>query len=222
MTTHDIVFLFDIDNTLVDNDHVQADLKHHLAATYGPEARDRYWEILEQLRTELGYVDYLGALERYRLEALHRPEILRMSNWMIDYPFADRVYPGALEAVRHVRQWGLPVVLSDGDAVFQPRKVERSGIWKEFEGRVLIYIHKEEELDDVERLYPARHYVLIDDKLRILATAKKIWGNRVTTVFPKQGHYALDPAVLTQFPPADVELAAIGDLVKFDLKQLVK
>ena len=141
---------------------------------------------------------------------------------MIDYPFADRVYPGALEAVRHVRQWGLPVVLSDGDAVFQPRKVERSGIWKEFEGRVLIYIHKEEELDDVERLYPARHYVLIDDKLRILATAKKIWGNRVTTVFPKQGHYALDPAVLTQFPPADVELAAIGDLVKFDLKQLVK
>jgi hypothetical protein len=222
MSTPDIVFLFDIDNTLVDNDHVQADLKHHLATTYGPEARDRYWEILEQLRTELGYVDYLGALERYRLEALHRPEILRMSNWMIDYPFADRVYPGAMDAVRHVRQWGLPVVLSDGDAVFQPRKVERSGIWKEFEGRVLIYIHKEEELDDVERLYPARHYVLIDDKLRILTVAKKIWGDRVTTVFPKQGHYALDPAVLKQYPPADVELAAIGDLVKFDLKQLVK
>ena len=222
MSTPDIVFLFDIDNTLVDNDHVQADLKQHLAATYGPDARDRYWEILEQLRTELGYVDYLGALERYRLEALHRPEILRMSNWMIDYPFADRVYPGAMDAVRHVRQWGLPVVLSDGDAVFQPRKVERSGIWKEFEGRVLIYIHKEEELDDVERLYPARHYVLIDDKLRILSVAKKVWGNRVTTVFPKQGHYALDPAVLAQHPPADVELAAIGDLVKYDLKQLVK
>jgi FMN phosphatase YigB (HAD superfamily) len=201
---------------------VQADLKNHLATTYGPEARDRYWEILEQLRTELGYVDYLGALERYRLEALHRPEILRMSNWMIDYPFADRVYPGAMDAVRHVRQWGLPVVLSDGDAVFQPRKVERSGIWKEFEGRVLIYIHKEEELDDVERLYPARHYVLIDDKLRILTVAKKVWGDRVTTIFPKQGHYALDPAVLKQFPPADVELAAIGDLVKFDLKQLAK
>jgi haloacid dehalogenase-like hydrolase len=222
MSTPDIVFLFDIDNTLVDNDHVQADLKQHLATTYGPEARDRYWEILEQLRTELGYVDYLGALERYRLEALHRPEILRMSNWMIDYPFADRVYPGAMDAVRHVRQWGLPVVLSDGDAVFQPRKVERSGIWKEFEGRVLIYIHKEEELDDVERLYPARHYVLIDDKLRILTVAKKVWGDRVTTIFPKQGHYALDPAVLTQYPRADVELAAIGDLVKYDLKQLVK
>jgi hypothetical protein len=222
MSTPDIVFLFDIDNTLVDNDHVQADLKHHLATTYGPEARDRYWEILEQLRTQLGYVDYLGALERYRIEAMHRPEILRMSNWMIDYPFADRVYPGAMDAVRHVRQWGLPVVLSDGDAVFQPRKVERSGVWNEFEGRVLIYIHKEEELDDVERLYPARHYVLIDDKLRILSTAKKIWGDRVTTIFPKQGHYALDPAVLMEYPPADVELAAIGDLVKYDLKQLVK
>jgi haloacid dehalogenase-like hydrolase len=221
MTTHDIVFLFDIDNTLVDNDYVQADLKQHLATTYGPEARDRYWDILEQLRTELGYVDYLGALERYRLEALHRPEILGMSNWMIDYPFADRVYPGAMDAVRHVRQWGLPVVLSDGDAVFQPRKVERSGIWNEFEGRVLIYIHKEEELDDVERLYPARHYVLIDDKLRILSTAKKVWGDRVTTIFPKQGHYALDPAVLTQYLPADIELAAIGDLVKYDPKQLV-
>jgi hypothetical protein len=222
MSTPDIVFLFDIDNTLVDNDRVQADLKQHLATTYGPDARDRYWEILEQQRTELGYVDYLGALERYRIEAMHRPEILRMSNWMIDYPFADRLYPGAMDAVRHVRQWGLPVVLSDGDAVFQPRKVERSGIWQEFEGRVLIYIHKEEELDDVERLFPARHYVLIDDKLRILATVKKIWGDRVTTIFPKQGHYALDPAVLTQYPPADVELAAIGDLVKYDLKRLVK
>jgi FMN phosphatase YigB (HAD superfamily) len=220
MITHDIVFLFDIDNTLVDNDYVQADLKQHLARTYGPDARDRYWEILEQLRTELGYVDYLGALERYRLEALHRPEILRMSNWMIDYPFADRLYPGAMEAVRHVRQWGLPVVLSDGDAVFQPRKVERSGIWKEFEDRVLIYVHKEEELDDVERLYPARHYVLIDDKLRILTTAKKIWGDRVTTVFPKQGHYALDPAEVAKYPPADVELNKIGDLVGYDLKQL--
>ena len=222
MSTPDIVFLFDIDNTLVDNDHVQADLKQYLATNYGPEARDRYWEILEQLRQQLGYVDYLEALDRYRLEAMHRPEILRMSNWMIDYPFADRVYPGALDAVRHVRQWGLPVVLSDGDAVFQPRKVERSGLWREFENRVLIYVHKEEELDDVERLYPARHYVLIDDKLRILTTVKKIWGDRVTTVFPKQGHYALDPAVLAEFPPADVELNKIGDLVKYDLKQLVE
>ncbi len=202
-----VVFLFDVDNTLVDNDRVQADLKEHLAQTYGPATRDRYWDILEELRHELGYVDYLGALERYRVEALHRPEVLRMSSWLVDYPFADRLYPGAMDTVKHVQQWGTPVILSDGDAVFQPRKVERSGLWRAFDGRVLIYIHKEEELDDVVRLYPADHYVMIDDKLRILSAVKKIWGERVTTVFPKQGHYALDPEILSQCPPADVELA---------------
>ena len=217
-----IIFLFDVDNTLIDNDHVQADLKAHLARAYGAAARDRYWEILEELRSGLGYVDYLGALERFRVEAIHRPEVLRMSSWLVDYPFADRLYPGALAAVKHVQQWGTPVILSDGDAVFQPRKVERSGLWNAFDNRVLIYIHKEEELDDVERLYPADHYVLIDDKLRILAAVKKIWGDRVTTVFPKQGHYALDPAVLTQYPPADIELAKIGDLCDCDLPALLK
>ena len=217
-----VVFLFDVDNTLVDNDRVQADLKEHLAQTYGPATRDRYWDILEELRHELGYVDYLGALERYRVEALHRPEVLRMSSWLVDYPFADRLYPGALDAVKHVQQWGTHVILSDGDAVFQPRKVERSGIWRAFDGRVLIYIHKEEELDDVARLYPADHYVMIDDKLRILSAVKKIWGERVTTVFPKQGHYALDPGILAECPPADLELAKIGDLVSYDLPALLK
>ena len=220
--TPDVVFLFDVDNTLVDNDRVQADLKEHLAQTYGPATRDRYWDILEELRQELGYVDYLGALERYRVEALHRPEVLRMSSWLVDYPFADRLYPGALDAVKHVQQWGTHVILSDGDAVFQPRKVERSGLWRAFDGRVLIYIHKEEELDDVARLYPADHYVMIDDKLRILSAVKKIWGDRVTTVFPKQGHYALDPEILAECPPADVELAKIGDLVSYDLPALLK
>ena len=217
-----VVFLFDVDNTLVDNDRVQADLKEHLAQTYGPATRDRYWDILEELRQELGYVDYLGALERYRVEALHRPEVLRMSSWLVDYPFADRLYPGALDAVKHVQQWGTHVILSDGDAVFQPRKVERSGLWRAFDGRVLIYIHKEEELDDVARLYPADHYVMIDDKLRILSAVKKIWGERVTTVFPKQGHYALDLEILAECPPADVELAKIGDLVSYDLPALLK
>ena len=217
-----VVFLFDVDNTLVDNDRVQADLKEHLAQTYGPATRDRYWDILEELRQELGYVDYLGALERYRVEALHRPEVLRMSSWLVDYPFADRLYPGALDAVKHVQQWGTHVILSDGDAVFQPRKVERSGIWRAFDGRVLIYIHKEEELDDVARLYPADRYVMIDDKLRILSAVKKIWGERVTTVFPKQGHYALDPEILAECPPADIELAKIGDLVSYDLPALLK
>jgi FMN phosphatase YigB (HAD superfamily) len=220
--TPSVVFLFDVDNTLVDNDRVQADLKEHLARTYGPATRDRYWDILEELREELGYVDYLGALERYRVEDLHRPEVLRMSSWLVDYPFADRLYPGALDAAKHVQQWGTHVILSDGDAVFQPRKVERSGLWRAFDSRVLIYIHKEEELDDVARLYPADHYVMIDDKLRILSAVKKIWGERVTTVFPKQGHYALDPEILAECPPADIELAKIGDLVTHDLPALLK
>jgi hypothetical protein len=217
-----IVFLFDVDNTLVDNDCVQADLRDHLEQEYGVAARARYWELFEQLRTELGYADYLGALERYRVEALHRPEVLRMSSWLVDYPFADRLYPGALEAVKHVQQWGTTVILSDGDAVFQPRKVERSGLWRAFGNRVLIYIHKEQELDDVERFYPAEHYVLIDDKLRILSAVKKIWGRRVTTVFPRQGHYALDAGALAEYPPADIELARIGDLVTYDLPAFLK
>jgi hypothetical protein len=213
----DIVFLFDVDNTLIDNDRVQADLKEHLEQAYGAAARDRYWEILEKLQNELGYVDYLGALERFRIEMIHRPDVLRMSSWLVDYPFAERLYPRALGAVKHVQQWGTAVILSDGDAVFQPRKVEQSGLWHAFDNRVLIYVHKEQELDDVERFYPADHYVLIEDKLRILAAVKKIWGERVTTVFPKQGHYAHDPKILAEFPPADIELATIGDLINCDL-----
>jgi hypothetical protein len=220
--TPDVVFLFDVDNTLIDNDRVQAHLSEHLEQTYGAATRDRYWEIFEQLRSELGYADYLGALERYRMEDLHRPELLRMSNWLVDYPFADRLYPHALDAVKHVQQWGTVVILSDGDAVFQPRKVERSGLWHLFDNRVLIYIHKEQELDDVGRLYPADHYVLIDDKLRILSAVKKFWGDSVTTVFPKQGHYALDSKVLAEYPPADIELARIGDLLNYDLSSFLK
>jgi FMN phosphatase YigB (HAD superfamily) len=215
---HAIVFLFDVDNTLIDNDRVQTHLSDHLAENYGAHARDRYWQILHELVDELGYVDYLGALERYRVEALHRPEILRMSSWLVDYPFAERLFAGALDAVRHVQQWGPAVILSDGDAVFQPRKVERSGLWEAVGSRVLIYIHKERELQYVERLYPADHYVLIDDKLRILDAVKKIWGAKVTTVFPKQGHYALDPQALAEYPPADIELAGIGDLLACHLK----
>jgi len=190
-----VVFLFDVDNTLLDNDLVQSNLKEHLADAYGPSARDRYWDILEGLRSELGYVDYLGALERFRVEEIHRPDVLRMSNWLVDYPFADRLYPGALDVLKYVQQWGPAVILSDGDAVFQPRKVERCGLWSAVDDRVLIYIHKECELDYVERLYPADHYVLIDDKLHILTAVKKISAERVTTVFPKQGHYAFDPKI---------------------------
>jgi FMN phosphatase YigB (HAD superfamily) len=219
---HNIVFLFDVDNTLLDNDRVQEDLSEHLAQNYGVEARDRYWEILRGLADELGYNDYLGALERYRLEAMHCPKVLLMSSWLVDYPFAERLYPGAFDVVKHVQQWGPAVVLSDGDAVFQPRKVDRSGLWRAVDGRVLIYIHKERELADVERLYPAAHYVLIDDKLRILAAVKQMWGARVTTVFPKQGHYALDPQITAAYPPADIELARIGDLAASDRSWFLK
>jgi FMN phosphatase YigB (HAD superfamily) len=217
---HDVVFLFDVDNTLLNNDRVIADLDMHISIEHGTAARDRYWEIFETLRSELGYTDYLGALERYRLEEMHDPRLLRISNWLVDYPFADRLYAGALDAVKHVRQWAPVVILSDGDAVFQPRKVERSGLWRAVDGHVLIYVHKEEELDDVERLYPAKRYVMIDDKLRILDAMKKIWGDRLTAVFPRQGHYAVDPEILAAYPHGDIQLDRIGDLVKYDLADL--
>ena len=212
---HDVVFLFDVDNTLMDNDHVQRDLSEHLANQYGQAVHDRYWALFEDLRASLGYADYLGALQRYRLEDLHNPKILRIANWLVDYPFADRLYPGALNVVRHVSAWGPVVILSDGDAAFQPRKVERSGLWQAFADNVLIFVHKEQALDDVERLYPARHYVMIDDKLRILEALKAQWGDRVTTVFPRQGHYAFDPEEIRKRRPPDISVDAIGDLLSF-------
>jgi FMN phosphatase YigB (HAD superfamily) len=221
MTSQDVVFLFDVDNTLVDNDRVQNDLRKYLERESGPENRDRYWAIFEQLRTELGYADYLGALQRYRLGAINDTKLLTMSAFLVDYPFANRLYPGSLDAIEHVRRWGLTVILSDGDVVFQPRKVQRSGLWEAVEGRVLIYIHKEQMLDDVRQRYPARHYVMIDDKLRILAAMKQIWNDQLTTVFPRQGHYALDPKIVAAYPPADVAIERIGDLVNYDLPALM-
>lgn len=214
------VFLFDVDNTLLDNDRVTADLKRHLEVQVGPERSQRYWEIFEQLRSEIGYADYLGALQRYRIEHPRDPGLLTVSHFLLNYPFATRLYPDSLDVLDHVKQWGKPVILSDGDVVFQPHKVECSGISEAVAGNVLIYIHKEQELDDVELRYPADHYVLIDDKLRILTAVKKIWGAKVTTVFPKQGHYAHDPQVLATLPPADVSVDRIGDLLKYDLESL--
>jgi len=213
-----LVFLFDVDNTLLDNDRVTADLKRHLECQVGLERQQRYWEIFEQLRSEIGYADYLGALQRYRIEHPRDPGLLTVSHFMLHYPFATRLYPDSLDAVEHVKQWGKAVVLSDGDVVFQPNKVESSGIGEQVDGNVLIYIHKEQELDDVECRYPADHYVLIDDKLRILTAVKKIWGAKVTTVFPQQGHYANDPQVLATYPPADISIARIGELLNYDLK----
>ena len=210
------VFLFDVDNTLLDNDRIQGDLRERLQGAHGDHACTRYWEIFEELRALLGYTDYFGALERLRLEDPHDQAIPLTANWLMDYPFADRLYPKALDVVEHVRKWGTAVILSDGDAVFQPRKIARSGLWKAFAGDVLIYVHKENELKDVERCYPAEHYALIDDKSRILAAVKEAWGDRVTTIFPKQGRYAV------QEPPrdgvsVDRTIDNIGDLLGHDL-----
>ena len=216
-----IVFLFDVDNTMLDNDRVQDDLRNHLEREFGADTRDRYWAIFEEMRAEFGYTDYLGALQRYRLEDLCDPRLLMMSFFLVDYPFANRLYPGSLDALEHVRPWGAPVILSDGDVVFQPRKVQRSGLWEATQGRVLIYVHKEQMLDDVELRYPARHYVMVDDKLRILTAMKRIWGSRLTTVWPRQGHYALDPQAIVTYPPADITLERIGDLVNYDLPALL-
>ena len=217
MTVSPIVFLVDVDNTLLDNDEIQNDLRNHLEREFGPACRDRYWTILEQLFTELGYRDYLGALQRYRVEHPRDIHLLSMSSFLVDYPFADRLYPAALDVLKRLRDWGQTVIMSDGDVVFQPRKVERSGLSGAVDGHVLIYIHKEDMLDDVERRYPARHYVLIDDKLRILSAVKKAWGDRVTTVFPRQGQYALDAKVVASNPAADVTVERIGDLMSYDL-----
>jgi len=219
---HSVVFLFDVDNTLLDNDHVVTDLGAHLEKKFGPETRKRYFEIFEELRGELGYADYLGALQRYRVEAPRDARLLDMSSFLVDYPFANRLYPGSIDAINHVKRWGPAVVLSDGDVVFQPRKVQRSGIFEAVEGNVLIYIHKEEMLDEVERRFPADHYVLMDDKLRILAAVKKVWGKRLTTVFPRQGHYAVDPVALATYPLGDINIDRIGDLVQYDLGAIRK
>jgi FMN phosphatase YigB (HAD superfamily) len=219
--TADLVFLVDVDNTLFDNDRFQQELREHLQSSYGDHANEAYWAAFDKLRSELGYVDYLGALQRYRLEEPHDARILRVANWLLEYPFADRLYPEALAAVRHIRQWGPVVILSDGDAVFQPHKIDRSGLGRAFDGNVLIYVHKEKELDAVERAYPARHYVLIDDKLTILDAVKRGWGDRVTTIFPKQGRYALEAAACADLPAADIAIARIGDLTKHNLLSLI-
>lgn len=216
-----IVFLFDVDNTLLDNDRVSQNLRDFLKKEVGAKRGNRYWEIFEQLRNELGYADYLGALQRYRVENPYDSHLLSVSTYLVNYPFANRLFPNSLDAVAHCRRFGKTVILSDGDVVFQPRKVERSGLFEAVEGNILIYIHKEKELDDVERRYPAEHYVLVDDKLRILTAIKEIWGSKVTTVFPRQGHYAFDEKEIAKYPAADITIEKISDLLNFGLHEMV-
>ena len=215
-----IVFLFDVDNTLLDNDRVAQDLRAFLEKEVGAKRSNRYWEIFEDLRGELGYADYLGALQRYRVEEPYQTHLLAVSTFLINYPFANRLFPNSLDALEHCRKFGKTVILSDGDVVFQPRKVERSGLSEAVMGNILIYIHKEFELHDVERRYPAEHYVLVDDKLRILSAIKKVWGARVTTVFPRQGHYAFDEKEIAKYPPADITIERIGDLLNLSAEHL--
>jgi len=209
-----IVFLFDVDNTLLDNDRVTADLKRHLQEQVGDARSQRYWAIFEQLRAELGYADYLGALQRYRGEHPHELHLLTVSRFLINYPFANRLYPDSLDVIEHVEKWGKTAILTDGDVVFQPRKIDRSGLFEAVKGNVMIYVHKELELADVERRFPSEHYVLVDDKLRILAAVKEVWRRRVTTVFVRQGHYALDKRAISRYLPADRTIERIGELVK--------
>jgi hypothetical protein len=215
-----LVFLLDVDNTLLDNDRIAADLRDHLDREFGTQRQERYWEIFEELREELGYADYLGALQRYRMDYLDDPRLLMMSAFLVDYPFADRLYPRALDVIRHLDRFGKTVILSDGDVVFQPRKVQRSGIWDAVEGRVLIYIHKELMIDAMSRRYPADHYVLVDDKLRVLEAIKNVLGDRVTSVFPRQGHYAHDPQITAQYRGADIAVENIGELLGHDFSAL--
>jgi FMN phosphatase YigB (HAD superfamily) len=210
------VYLLDVDNTLLDNDAVTDDLRRHLRERFGADCEQRYWDIFEEHRRDLGYADYLGALQRFRVERPRDPHILGVSIYLLHYPFADRLYPGALGAIAHLRQRGAVVILSDGDVVFQPRKVERSGLWAAVDGHVLIYIHKEQMLDDVERRYPADHYVMVDDKVRILSAMKQSWRDRVTTVFVRQGHYAHDPSLLAAYDAPDVTIERIADLQSTD------
>jgi FMN phosphatase YigB (HAD superfamily) len=221
--THDseVVFLVDVDNTLLDNDRIQADLKRHLEQSFGAPCRDRYWAILDELFETLGYRDYLGALQQYRVENPCDSRLLSMSSYLVDYPFANRLYPESLDVLERLRGWGTTVLLSDGDVVFQPRKVERSGLASAVDGHVLIYIHKEQQLEDVSAHYPAKQYVLIDDKLRILTAAKESWGEQVTTIFPRQGSYANDPAILANYPAPDLTVQRIGEVLRYDLPALL-
>ena len=216
-----VVTLFDVDNTLVDNDRIVADMRRHLARTVGDDQQRRYWELFEELREELGYADYLGALQRLRMEDPHRPNLLEVSTFLVNYPFANRLFPASLDAIDHALTWGPAAIVSDGDVVFQPLKVNRSGLFEAVRGNVLIYVHKERELADVEKRHPADHYIFVDDKPRLYAAIKGHWGARVTTVFPRQGHYAHDAAELAKYPPPDVTIERIGALVDWNLPALL-
>lgn len=215
MLSRDTVFLLDVDDTLLDNDRFGADLGKRLEADFGVEARKRYWGIFEELRAKVGFADYLGSLQVFRDGLDDDPRLLGMSDFLLEYQFSDLLYPQALQAIGHLRTLGRPVILSDGDVVFQPRKIKHAGIWSAVDGAVLIYIHKEKVLDHVQRRYPASHYVVVDDKPNLLAAMKSQLKERLTTVFVRQGHYALAPGSNSVQPPPDRVIERIGEILNF-------
>jgi FMN phosphatase YigB (HAD superfamily) len=217
LSVEDVIFLLDVDNTLLDNDQFGKDLGDRLEESFGAFERARYWSIIAKRREEFGFVDYLGSLQDFRTGLDDHAELLDMSEFVLEYPFAERLFPGALDALAHLRTLGRPVVLSDGDIVFQPRKIHRAGIWAAVEGRVLIYLHKEKVLDHMQRRYPAKHYVMVDDKANLLAAMKSVLGSKLTTVFVRQGHYALDPQSKSVNPAPDLVIEHIGDLTTYQL-----
>jgi FMN phosphatase YigB (HAD superfamily) len=217
LTGNEVIFLLDVDNTLLDNDRFTADLGDRLEQSFGPEERARYWNLFAQLREQIGLADYLGSLQAFRAGLDDHPELLDMSAFLLEYPFAARLFPRALDAVAHLSGLGCPVILSDGDIVFQPRKIHRSGIWDAVGGRVMIYLHKERVLDHVQERYPAKHYVMVDDKPNLLAAMKSTLKNRMTTVFVRQGHYALAPESNSVQPAPDLVIERIEDLIRCQL-----
>ena len=206
-------FLLDVDNTLLDNDRFAADLGDRVESCFGAAQRARYWDIFAQRRAALGLADYLGSLQEFRVGLDDDPQLLDMSQFLLEYPFTSRLFPHALEAIAHLRTLGSPIVLSDGDIVFQPRKIQRSGIWDAVEGRVMIYLHKEKVLDHMQRRFPAKHYVMVDDKANLLAAMKSVLGAQLTTVFVRQGHYALAAESNSVVPAPDLVIERIADLL---------
>ncbi len=210
----DLVFLLDVDNTLLDNDRFADDLGSRLEAAFGAAQRRRYWDIFSRLRAQLGRADYLASLQEFRSGLDEDPRLLEMSAYLLEYPFADLLYPQALATIAHLARLGLPVVLSDGDIVYQPRKIQHAGVWAAVEGRVLIFLHKEQSLDLMQRRYPATHYVMVDDKPNLLAAMKRVLQERLTTIFVRQGHYAHATDMGSITPTPDRSIDTIAELLQ--------
>ncbi len=214
----DMVFLFDVDNTLLDHDRVKQDLGALLDSRIFDGASEHYWSAYEAIRAETGQADFLASFQRCWIDSECNPHWLPAADLMLDYPYSDRLYPGALHVLEHVSRFAMVAIVSDGDAVLQPRKIRRAGLWQAVDGRVLIYQNKQQRLADIAHRFPAQHYVMIDDKPDVLVHMKSAWSSRLTTVFPRQGHYAHDQEHRHDQPEPDISIDHIGDMLKLDIK----